>query len=335
MQQGRARPRRRAVIQLGVQRNIGFATVLDVAYVGSVARNLMWQRNINQVPYGANFAAANQDPSNPGRPLPINFYRPYPGYGTISYREFAGSSNYHSLQTQANRRFAKGLQFGFSWTWSKLMNFAEGNFNDVATYAPLRAWNYGKGGFDRTHNVNINYAWDLPRASSMWNNGLVRTVLDGWQLSGITTFMSGAPLGVSLATTDNADIAGGGDGVRTVMLANPVLPKSEQKLTRFFNTEAFGRPATGSFGNAPKDVFRGPGINNWDASLMKNIGLPMEGHRLQFRAEFYNVFNHTQFSDVDTAARFDVAGRQVNTRFGQLIAARSPRQIQFSLRYSF
>jgi hypothetical protein len=283
----------------GVQRSVGFATVIDVAYVGSVARNLMWQRNLNQIPYGANFASANQDPTNPGRPLPVNFYRPYPGYASIAYREFAGTSNYHSMQVQANRRFAQGLQFGLAWTWSKLMNFAEGNFNEVAVYAPLRAWNYGKGSFDRTHNVNINYTWDLPRASSVWNHGFVRGVLDGWQLSGITTFMSGAPQGISLATTDNADIGGGGDGVRSVILANPILPKSERTITRFFNTEAFGRPERGTFGNAPKDVFRGPGINNWDISLLKNIAMPPEGHRLQFRA------------------------------------ARAPRQIQFSLRYVF
>jgi hypothetical protein len=239
------------------------------------------------------------------------------------------------MQAQANRRFAAGLQFGFMWTWSKLMNFAEGNFSDVAAYAPLRAWNYGKGSFDRTHNVNINYTWDIPRASRLWDNAGVRAVLDDWQVSGITTFMSGAPQGVSLSTTDNADIAGGGDGVRTVILENPVLPKSERSLTRFLNTGAFGRPASRTFGNAPKDVFRGPGINNWDISLLKNIAMPFEGHRLQFRTEFYNAFNHTQFSDVDNAARFDPAGRQVNARFGQLIAARPPRQIQFSLRYVF
>jgi hypothetical protein len=119
------------------------------------------------------------------------------------------------------------------------------------------------------------------------------------------------------------------------MLANPLLPKSERTLTRFFNTEAFGRPAPGTFGNAPKDVFRGPGINNWDISLLKNIPLHGDKHRLQFRSEFYNAFNHTQFSDVDTAARFNPAGQQVNTRFGQIIASRPPRQIQFSLRYVF
>ncbi len=215
------------------------------------------------------------------------------------------------------------------------MNFAEGNFSEVAVYAPLREWNYGKGSFDRTHNVNINYTWDLPRASNVWKHAVVRGVLDNWQLSGITTFLSGSPQGVSIATTDNADIAGGGDGVRPVMLTNPVLSKSDRTISRFLNTDAFGRPERGSFGNAPKDVFRGPGINNWDVSLLKNIPMPLEGHRLQFRAELYNAFNHTQFSDVDAAARFDATGRQVNTRFGQVIAARPPRQIQLSLRYVF
>lgn len=320
---------------LGVQRSISFATVVDVAYVGSVARNLMWQRNINQAPYGSNFRPENQDPSNPGRPLPVNFFRPYPGFANITFREFAGTSNYHSMQVQANRRFAQGLQFGLAWTWSKNMNFAEGNFSDVAMYAPLRAWNYGKGSFDRTHIVNINYTWDIPPLSSRWNHPAVKAVLDGWQLSGITSFISGAPQGVSLATTDNADLAGGGDGVRPLAIANPVIPKSERSVARFFNTEAFARPPQGSFGNAPKDVFRGPGINNWDVSMLKSIPVGWESHRLQFRAEFYNAFNHTQFSDVDSAARFTPEGRQANTRFGQLIGARAPRQIQLSLRYVF
>ena len=82
-------------------------------------------------------------------------------------------------------------------------------------------------------------------------------------------------------------------------------------------------------------MFRGSGINNWDIFLFKSILLGGDRHRLQFRSEFYNAFNHTQFSDVDTAARFNPNGQQVNTRFGQIVGARAPRQIQFSLRYVF
>jgi hypothetical protein len=267
--------------------------------------------------------------------LPANFFRPYPGYASINYREFSSSSNYHSLQAQLHRRFARSLQFGVAWTWSKAMDFADSDFANVASYAPLRVWNYGKAGFDRTHNVAFSYTWDLPKASRRWNHAAVRGVLDNWQLAGITSFISGAPQGIGFSTTDGADIAGGGDGVRAVVLSNPVLPRGERTFSRYFNTEAFGRPARGTFGNAPKDVFRGPGINNWDISLFKNIPLGAESRFLQLRWEAYNAWNHTQFSAVDNAARFTPEGRQANTRFGALTAARAPRQIQLAVRVVF
>ena len=319
----------------GVQQNVGFNTVLDVAYVASVARHLMVNRNLNALPYGANFLPQNQDPTNPGTPLPSNFLRPYPGYADVNVREFSSTSNYHSLQVQVNRRYARALQYGLSWTWSKAMDFVDGNFSTIATYAPLRVWNYGKADFDRTHNLAFSYTWDLPKASARWNSLFARHVLDNWHLAGITSFISGAPLGIGLSTTDNADIAGGGDGVRVVVLSNPVLPKSQRTFTRFFNTGAFGRPAKGTFGNAPKDVIRGPGINNWDLSLFKNFSLGAETRMLQLRWEAYNAWNHTQFSSVDTSARFTPEGQQANTRFGALTAARAPRQMQLALRLRF
>ena len=91
----------------------------------------------------------------------------------------------------------------------------------------------------------------------------------------------------------------------------------------------------GTFGNAPKDVIRGPGLNNWDLSLGKKISLGAEQRTLQLRGEFYNAFNHTQFSGVDTTAQFNPAGQQVNTRFGALIAANAARVVQVAMRISF
>ncbi len=319
----------------GIQQSVGAGTVVEAAYIGSVGRHLMVQRNLNLNPYGSNFAPENQDPTSPGKPLPVNFYRPYPGLAGVLYRDFSSSSNYHSLQVQANRRFARQFQYGAAWTWSKAMSFADGNFSQVATWAPLRAWNYGKANFDRTHTLQISYTWDLPRASAVWKNPVAKAALDGWQLSGISTFQSGAPQMVGLSTTDGADIAGGGDGVRPVMLANPVLAKGDRTFERYFNTEAFGRPAKGSFGNESKDAFRGPGLNNWDISLLKNIPLGSESRRLQFRCELYNAWNHTQFSALDTSARFSPDGKQTNTRFGSLTAANLARQVQLSLRILF
>jgi hypothetical protein len=318
---------------LGVQRDIGFQTVVDVAYVGSVGRHLFQRRDLNALPYGTRFLPQNQDPTT-GRPLSDNFLRRYPGFATLTYRETASSSNYHSLQVQVNRRFSKGVQFGGSWTWSKAMAFADDDGSGVANFVPIRVWNYGKAGYDRTHNLVVNYLWDLPKASQHWNNPLTRAVLDNWQLAGIVSLVSGAPTGIGLGTIDTIDLTGGGDGARPVRIAEAVLPRGARTLTRYFNTEAFARPAVGTIGNNPRDVFRGPGVNNWDVTVFKQFPIRERMH-LQLRWEMYNAFNHTQFSGVDTATRFDPAGRQTNTRFGALIAARDPRRMQASLRFQF
>ena len=106
-------------------------------------------------------------------------------------------------------------------------------------------------------------------------------------------------------------------------------------MLRWFDTSVFARPAKGDPGNAPRDVFRGPGHNNWDISIVKNFPLFSEARHFQFRTELYNAFNHTQFSGVDSTARFDPQGNQVNARFGQVTGARGARVMQMSLRITF
>jgi hypothetical protein len=326
---------------LGIQRDVGFGTVVDVAYVGSVSRHLQQFRNINQIPYGARFLPQNANPVVSGSPLPDDFLRPFPGYGNINYYENAGLSNYNALQVAANRRFTRGLQFGVAYTWSKAMDYSDGDRDGVATYRPLRIWHYGKAGFDQTHILVINYTWEVPRASRLWDRAVIRQVFDGWQVSGITAFVSGTPSGIGFSTTVAEDITGGGDGARIVITGNPVLPRSERSLSRWFDTAVFALPSKGDFGNAPKDVIRLPGTNNWDLSLFKNFYLKRETRYLQLRWELYNAFNHTQFSGVDTTARFDNNPnsrdyrKQVNTRFGQVTSARAPRLMQLSLRLTF
>ena len=120
-----------------------------------------------------------------------------------------------------------------------------------------------------------------------------------------------------------------------VLIADPIIPKSDRSFGHNFNTDAFAPPAVGTFGNAAKDLIRGPGTNNWDVSAFKNIPLGSERRKLQFRSEFYNAFNHTQFSSLDTTARFDQRGNQVNAGFSQYTAASAPRRIQFALRFIF
>jgi hypothetical protein len=118
------------------------------------------------------------------------------------------------------------------------------------------------------------------------------------------------------------------------MLGAPILPRDQRTFEHYFNTAAFGRPPAGSIGNAPSSVIRGPGINNWNASLFKNFKV-REKLKAQFRAEAYNTFNHSQFSSLDVSPKFDPQGNNTNAQFGQLTAARSPRIMQFALRLSF
>ncbi len=318
---------------VGVQRDIGFGTVVDLAYVGSRGRHLQQNRNINLVPPGSRFLAQNQDPSNPGKPLSDDFFRPYPGYGSITLQETTATSNYNSLQLSVNRRFTKGLQFGLAYTYSRAKGYGATDKSGVSTYRP-REDDYVVQPFDQTHVLVFNYTWDVPKASKLWNNAVVRVLFDDWQLSGITTFASGVPLGFSFTTVDGADILGGGDGARVVLTGDPKLPAGERTFDRWFDTSVVTRPPQGDPGNAKGDAIRGPGINSWDMTVFKNF--PIHGRRaLQLRWEIYNVLNHTQWLGVSTAARFDAQGKQVNGQFGQITSTRTPRIMQGSVRFSF
>jgi hypothetical protein len=338
---------------LGIQRNVGFDTVVDVAYVGSFGRHIGQTTDINMLPYGTRFLASSLDPTNGNRPYTDDYLRPYQGYGSIKWLQFDGNSSYHSLQIQVNRRFSRGLQFGASWTWSKAMAYSDGDQGTVSTFVSRREYDYGLATYDRTHVLAINYLWNLPRLSKVINHAAVKGVFDGWQMSGITRFTSGSPLSLGTLGTGNLDgsldITGGGDGWRAVMSGDPNLPKGQRTVEQYFNTAAFSAPGVGSpapknladvnrilaLGNTPSSFGRGPGLNNWNLSLFKNIHI-REKLNLQFRAEAYNAFNHTQFSTINTTPKWNyTTGAETAAQFGQVTAARDPRIMQFGLRLNF
>jgi hypothetical protein len=317
----------------GVQRDIGFGTVVDVSYVAALGRHLVQGRNLNSIPAGADFLPKNLDPTT-GRAAAAAFLRPFLGYNNISYYGYGGNSSYHSLQTTVNRRFSRHLQYGFAWTWSKAMNYSDQNADLVSNVVDPRIWNYGKANYDRTHIVKSSFTYDVP--SRHWRNSVVRGALDSWQVSGVVTMQSGTPLGITLSTVTSVDITGTPtDSARVVMIDNPILPKDQRTFSRNFNTAAFALPAIGTFGNAPKDVIRGPGLNNWDMSLFKNFRLAKERLKMQLRGEFYNAFNHTQFTNWNVNATFNTLGQQTNALFGQATAAAPARRIQVALRLTY
>lgn len=400
---------------LGIQRQIGFGTVLDVAYVGSFGRHMGQLTDLNMVPPGSRLFYI--DTANPGtlrNGVLVNgvltngvlikptfqsddFLRYASGFGSwssVPVLTFTGNSSYHSLQTQITHRFSRGMQFGGVWTWSKAMDYNDADKSNIVRYAGSpKLFNYGPATYDRTHVVAINYLLSVPKASRLWDNGFVRTALDGWQIAGITRFSAGAPLfwdggnggnssnafgsGGNLSyvapldTNYSTEVTYGGDGWRPQVIANPHLSRGDRNYFHWFNPNAFTLPDTidcgsstatnysagpialchfthGFIGNTGPNVLgRGPGLANFNLSIFKNFSIG-ERWKIQFRAEAYNVFNHANFSDVNTAPKFDQYGNLTNGLtlgpdgktsqtdwFGRLQKARDPRILQLALRITF
>ncbi len=322
---------------VGIQRELGWGTVLDVTYAGSQTRRIEVTYAINDLPYGTNFIDLHPENINPatGAVLPADFLRPYLGFGTINIRQNTGRTDYNSLQVQLNRRYIRGLQFAVAYT------LAKGWDTRVTSPYQTEDWfNRAPTAGTQLHNLNINYTLDVPKGSTLWDNWFTRGALDGWQLSGNTAFVSGDWAGVTFSTTDNFDFYGGGAGGRIVLTG--VDPRSGDNTDpnpdgtgSYLNWAAFARPA-GRFdlGNAPQRFFRLPWIRNTDLALFKNFQMG-GAKRIQFRWEVYNLFNTVNWSAVDTSASFNPAGEQVDAAFGKATSARDPRIMQASFRFSF
>jgi hypothetical protein len=185
----------------------------------------------------------------------------------------------------------------------------------------------------------INYAYDIPGLGALWNTPIVRGVFDNWQISGITSALSGATLPLSYSISGVSDLTGGsGSGVdtRVDITCDPNLSRGDRSPTRAFKTECVAPPslATNRIGTARGDEIIGPGYLNWDITLAKYVPFG-NGRRVTFRCELYNAFNNVQFQSVDTSAIFNAAGQQIDGQFGQYTAARDARRIQLTARIDF
>jgi len=327
---------------LGFQYEFARDTTLEINYVGSHQIHQGRNRDINQVPPEYQ-PAVYEGTINP------DLVRPYLGFNHIYVNERAGVSRYNSLQVYINRRMRQGFQFQAAYTYSHSISNtnnrdSEGRDSPVQdAYHPEldRAWSPQ----DQPHALVFNYIWQIPFLKN--SSGFKKALLGGWELAGIASFRSGLPTPVCL----DHDVDGtlGEHCQRPNLVGTVILPKSQRTLSRYFNTDAFVLQEPGAFGNAARNLVRGPGVNNWDFSIFKNFEFPWFGRRsglaagesatLQFRAEFFNGWNHTQFSDLDTTfiPLADVAGSPADpgTSFGTVTGARLPREIQLGLRLIF
>lgn len=237
-----------------------------------------------------------------------NKYRPYADLGSVRYQQYTGTSNYHSLQTTLSRQAGKNLQFFATYTFSKVLGTRGGEFNDLD---PLdtRGRSYGVLDYDRTHIFNVSYNYNIPNLSPS-QNAFSKGLLNGWQMSGITTFSSGTPVNLRF-TGDVANLsiaAFGSDAFSTAGYAAgaiaPIFTKDpnlggQNVGEKVLDLGAISIPAFGTTGPTVSPFyFRTPSRQNWDISLFKNFKIK-ESKNLQFRAGFFNIFNQAFAKNID------------------------------------
>ncbi|MCA1577971.1 MAG: carboxypeptidase regulatory-like domain-containing protein [Acidobacteria bacterium] len=303
---------------LTLQRELPFATTIEIGYVGRIGLYLQRERNINQLLPGTRQA-------NPG--INPDALRPYTGFGVIRLSENAGRSEYNGLQVSARRRFNKGLSFGVTYTLSRLTDDASNRRERLFNAYDAHSF-HGVSGDDRTHVFNLHYIYELPFRRR--SNTFMRKVLGGWQISGVALVVSGQPLTVCRGDDD----AGVGDSdcqpwnlVGNTEVESPSFSRGRNVDQNFwFNPAAFARPAPGTFGNARRNILRGPVFQSWDIAISKTFSIS-EGTRLQFRSEFFNFPNHPNLANPDT--------NPTSPNFGRVLGKAGERNVQFGLRLYF
>lgn len=320
---------------LSIQRELPADSVLELTYAGSKGDKLFVFLNGNQ-------AAPSADPTAalaPRRPVPLID-------NGIDWFRASGASSYNSLQAHYEKRFKHGLQFQASYTWAHSIDDASNaNLGPTQNNSDFRYFRrpqdeYGNSDFGIRNRFVASYIYDLPfgHGRTFLGNatGLMEQVFGGWQISGITSVSSGNWFTVLDSNGNFANSDGGVGGVsqRPDFGLTPGCVPATGKLV-FFNTCDYHDPALGSFGNVRRNTLQGPGYQTWDFTAGKHFPI-RERFILEFRADFFNLFNHTNFllanSGPQNSNNSTVLGAQ---QFGFLTAARDPRLVQFSLKLSF
>ncbi|MGB9182339.1 MAG: carboxypeptidase regulatory-like domain-containing protein [Pyrinomonadaceae bacterium] len=319
---------------VGIQRTLFKDAVIEVAYVGTKGDHLLRQLDINQAQPGQREAVTAQLRASgvltATQTVAVNYIRPYLGYSNIVDRRTVASSNYNSLQVSFNKRFSHNFQLGAVYTWSK-------NLTDASTDRADRPQNpldttleRALSQFDRSHIFTTNFLYDIPFFNR--RSDIAGTLLGGWQISGIYSAQTGTPLTITQSgDTLTTNIGAAASTLRPNSIGDP---HGTGSVTQWFNTAAFA-PALTTYGTSGRGIIRGPGINNWDMSVMKTFRFT-ESANLQFRTEFFNAFNHPQYNNPGVNATFAANGTISNpTTFGVITTSRNPRIIQFGLKLNF
>jgi hypothetical protein len=280
--------------------------------------------------------ALQADPSN------YNAEVQYVGYHGIKMSRNEANGDYNGLQMSLRGTWlSSDLTYQFGYTYSHTNDSFNSGASGGDLYQisnPYLGWKYdfGPSAFDKRNVFFANFVYDLPLMKHS-DNKFAKAMLGGWEISGIVTASSGAPINIGLNGTNVSSIV-----PNTFNRPDQTgTPHDPHTVAEWFDTSIYSTPAPGTWGNTPRNSVRGPGRDNWNVSFFKNFMLnENRGSYLQFRAEFFNLWNHTQlqadtFLNASNGNDGGIGGNLNGSNFGQITNAYDPRIVQLALKLYF
>jgi hypothetical protein len=329
---------------LGVQQSLGSHAVFSIAYVGNQNRWQSYSQEIDLPPQDQLASLVGPNAVGTDGKTPFNGLLNYQGFNTILLNFTGVNSHYNSLQTEIHGRVTRDLQLQAAYTYSQAIDPTTGNLGGGDSFDldhvsnPYVGWKYdvGPSPFDRRHIAFVNFVYDIPVFKNS-SNKVLKSTVGGWELSGIVVAQSGAPLNIGCTSTCGAtnnissvaNIFPGNDVLNRPDIVGPVsYPKT---VNQWFDSSVFAAAAAGTWGNLGFDALRGPGRNNWNLSLFKEFIISEDrGSRVEFRAESFNTWNHTQFGG--PGQNGGISANLGSSNFGAVTAAWDPRVFQLGLK---
>ena len=312
---------------LSVQRELPGGFILDVAYVGNRSNKLVILQDYNEASF-----------NGPGQNLTINARRPIQGFGQIQIGNPAGWARYNALQAKLERRYQAGLYILNTFVYSKAMDNASGHLEtsggDDSRVSRARLASYkGPSGYNQKYNDTFTVVWELPygrgRRYGASSPAALNLLLGGWNLSQTTTWNTGLPVNLIYSPVSRQQIGTVGN-IRANIIGDPVMPSGQADRTQFLNPAtvqvvpaAEGNP----YGNAGRNTVVAPNYFGTDLGVHKRIPLGGERFQLELRAEFFNLFNHTNFLPPDS--------NRSNNTYGLISGTFPARQGQLALKFLF
>ncbi len=356
----------------GVQQELPWNSVFELTYAGSKGTKLYTFFNGNQAqpvdPLVDPRPTAARRPVQSGCDNLGNNCNPVFDTGIDWFRS-TGKSSYNSLQAHYEKRFSRGLQFQASYTWAHSLDISSNaNLGPTQNNSDFRDFRFpgaelGNSDFDVRHRLVLSSSYELPFGHGKHflgdASGIANQIAGGWQIANILSISTGNWYTVLDANGNFANADGNAGGVSQrpdqisdptkagPVMANPdpnchttvsqggIAPDRVGTPSAYFNTCAFTDPPAGFFGNVGRNTIQGPGSKIWDFSVFKIFSIEERAH-LEFRAEFFNILNHTNFLFAKSGPQNGNGSTILGaSQFGFLTAARDPRQVQFALKLSF